>query len=320
MSLGTAIDYRLRYYLAVTPFEDLIAWRGALRLVDKIDDNLVWIDAPQYDALAWGIQDERPSIVGLESGETVQLRYWHGRTQKYIGIGLSGIDPTLIYGTHPASQRLSSELVKEFFLSLDETITRITPVARRLEGLEEEQIARYCFVLALLEQGFRAPVDDKSYLFINGPKHTVPELLSIAESDWVDDLRSMSWLFYDRYQHRLSGQAILNPNFDGSVDVGGADADLILDNCLIDLKTTINPKISKLFLYQILGYVMLDYSDEYRIDKVGFYFSRQGQTIQWPVSDLLEELSGSKTPTLSELRDSFQAMIDKEGLRKLRMV
>ena len=318
-TLGRAIDYRIRYYFSFTPFVDLVAWRGALLLVDKMDDDLVWIDAPQYDALAWGIQDERPSSV-VESGEdVVELRYWRGRTQKYIGIGFSGIEPILIYGPHPASQRLSSELVRKFFLSLDETVTRINPVARRLERSEEEQLARYCFVLSLLEEGFRAPVDDNSLLFVDGPKRTVAELLSIAEPDWVDDLCSMSWLFYDRYQHILSERVILNPNFDGSPDVGGADADLILDNRLIDIKATINPRISRLILYQILGYAILDYSDKYRIDKVGFYFPRQGETIQWPVSDLLKELSGGKPTTLGELRDSFQAMIDKEGMGKLRL-
>ena len=33
-TLGIAIDYRLRYYFAVTPFEDLVAWRGASAVSD----------------------------------------------------------------------------------------------------------------------------------------------------------------------------------------------------------------------------------------------------------------------------------------------
>ena len=45
-TLGRAIDYRIRYYFSVTPFVDLVAWRGSLRLLDKVADDLVWVDAP----------------------------------------------------------------------------------------------------------------------------------------------------------------------------------------------------------------------------------------------------------------------------------
>ena len=229
------------------------------------------------------------------------------------------IASSLAQRDHPTSQRLSSELVRDFSSSLDGTLARISPVARRLERPEEEELARYCFVLSLLEQAFRAPITDNSLFFVDGLKHTVADLLSIPETHWVDDLCSMSWLFYERCIHLLSGQATLNPTFEGSRDVGGADADIILNGWLLDLKATINPSISKLFLYQILGYVMLDYSNEYDIDAAGFYFQRQGLLFQWPVSELLNELSGGRSPSLEELRDNFQAMIVEEGLRTPRL-
>ena len=34
-TLGTAIDYRLRYYFAATPSQDLVAWRGAQMVNDR---------------------------------------------------------------------------------------------------------------------------------------------------------------------------------------------------------------------------------------------------------------------------------------------
>ena len=147
-TLGTAIDYRLRYYFAVTPIKKMVAWRGALSLVDHPVD-LEWVEAPQHDA----------------------------------GTGFCGVPHHFRYRTHPASQRLSSELVKNFFSSLDEVLTRITPVPHRLERPEEELLARYCFVLALFEQGFRAQVNDNSYLFKGGTRHTVADLLSIVEPE-----------------------------------------------------------------------------------------------------------------------------------------
>ena len=38
----------------------------------------------------------------------------------------------------------------------------------------------------------------------------------------------------------------------GSHDVGGTDADLIVDTCLIDNKSTKNPRLDKWWLYQLL--------------------------------------------------------------------
>ena len=90
----------------------------------------------------------------------------------------------------------------------------------------------------------------------------------------------------------------LNPTFGlASLLVGGADADLLLDNTLIDIKTTKDPKFSYLYFNQLMGYVLLHYlgliysnnikkvdaGDEEdlekdflntRIEKIGIYFSR----------------------------------------------
>ncbi|ADN36792.1 hypothetical protein Mpet_2044 [Methanolacinia petrolearia DSM 11571] len=51
---------------------------------------------------------------------------------------------------------------------------------------------------------------------------------------------------------------ILNPTFGlASYLIRGADADLYIDNTLIDIKTTKNPDFSKSHFYQLLGYVLL---------------------------------------------------------------
>ena len=103
-------------------------------------------------------------------------------------------------------------------------------------------------------------------------------------------------MFYDVFESRLLNQAILNPIFDGSRDVGGTDADFILDSCLIEVKSTINLRVTKTWLHQILGYVLLDHSDQYRLHDVGLYLSRQGKFIEWSLYDLIERLMGQKTP------------------------
>jgi hypothetical protein len=170
-------------------------------------------------------------------------------------------------------------------------------------------------VLALFEEVFRAGARPGSPLFLGEAKTTASALLSICQSHWVDDLCSLSWLFHEQFAEVLSNPATLSPTFDGSRDVGGADADLILDGCLIDFKATINPRVTNLLLYQLLGYVFLDYSNQHKMHEVGIYFARQGVHIKWPLPDLLNRLTGGEAPPLDELRGHFKRAVGSASLR-----
>jgi hypothetical protein len=92
------------------------------------------------------------------------------------------------------------------------------------------------------------------------------------------------------------------------VALSGADADIILDGCLIDFKATINPKFERDWLYQVLGYAFLDFEDSYHIHSVGLYLARQGVLIQWPLVTLLKDLTGASV-TLDALREEFRAKV-----------
>lgn len=237
--IGTALDYRLRYYFAVTSPNELFAWRGML------------------------------------------------------GVGGS-----------------EQDLFVDFFASLGNVLDQLQPVRRRLERRQEELIARYCIILALLEQLFRSSeAFFTSPLFEPSPKRSVPELLAIAKDYWVKDLCSLSWAFYEEHGDLLNQPAILNPTFDGSRDVGGADADLVLNGCLLDIKATINPKLTAKMLYQLLGYALLDYTDRHRIREVAIYFARQRKLVRWPLEDLIGTLAGEHALPLNELRDFFKSTI-----------
>ena len=203
-------------------------------------------------------------------------------------------------------------LVQDFFSSLEEKLTLLSPNERVLDQCEEEELNRYCFVLALFEVIFRAGMHSTSPLFSNGPIATVDELLAIPEPDWVDDMCKMSRLFKERSGDLLLGKVILNPTFDGSGGVGGADADLIVDGCLIDMKAIVKPSMGRQKLYQLLGYVLLDYSDQYRLKSAGFYFLRQGVIAKWPLNDLLGLLSEGKALPLEELRERFRQLVKEE--------
>ena len=72
-------------------------------------------------------------------------------------------------------------------------------------------------------------------------------------------------------KHRL----LLNPLFTKSGLVGGADADMILDDTLIDIKTTKSLKFTQEMYNQLLGYYALD-TGKRKITHIGIYFSRYG--------------------------------------------
>jgi hypothetical protein len=106
----------------------------------------------------------------------------------------------------------------------------------------------------------------------------------------VDDIRQLAAHPgpFDGLRQLPAAQRVCGPVFDGSLHVGGADADFILRGQLIDCKATIRPeRMGRAELYQIAGYLLLDYSDSYSIESVGLYLSRQGALIDWNVADFL---------------------------------
>ena len=117
-----------------------------------------------------------------------------------------------------------------------------------------------------------------------------------------------SWI---ALEHRPFDDFVLNPTFEGSGDIGGADADVILDNCLLDIKSTVKAGIQKLWLYQLLGYVLLDYSDRFELSMVGFYMARQGKFMEWPIDNLLETLSAKHNRSLADLRGEFHHLLQE---------
>lgn len=93
---------------------------------------------------------------------------------------------------------------------------------------------------------------------------------------------------------KASDFCALNPTFgEASLEVGGADADIIIDGTLIDVKTTKSGKINTRRFHQLVGYYLLtqiggingDHSIE--IDQLGIYYSRYGELPTFPIASLL---------------------------------
>ena len=100
--------------------------------------------------------------------------------------------------------------------------------------------------------------------------------------------------------------------------VGGADADLILDGCLIDIKSTIKARITNIDLYQIIGYALLDYYDSFNIHSLGLYMARQSELLTWAVPELLDHVMGGYPEHLDVLRGDFHEMLMEHLLNSMR--
>ncbi|MFG2298382.1 hypothetical protein [Streptomyces sp. NPDC048603] len=90
-----------------------------------------------------------------------------------------------------------------------------------------------------------------------------------------------------------------------------ADADLVVDGLLLDFKSTKHPfarGLSKHTANQLLGYLLLDTADRYRIDTLGLYLTRSGVLASWPVEDYLN-LLGTCRRDLPTLRTVFAELL-----------
>jgi hypothetical protein len=82
---------------------------------------------------------------------------------------------------------------------------------------------------------------------------------------------------------------------------------------VIDFKTTIHPKLDPLWLYQVLGYVLLEAERHLGLEGMGFYLVRQGKFVGWTLQSLIPALTGSKSTTIEHLRRGFKGSISIEA-------
>ena len=135
-------------------------------------------------------------------------------------------------------------------------------------GKLDDEIIRTTVILAQIDIYFR-----------QGMMH--PDLGIVEEGD-IQDLRNLISLV-DTDLFKAESHCYLNPTFGyGSELVGGADADLIVDDTLIDVKTTKFLSFTQEQYSQLIGYYILsklgkiNESEDIQISRIGIYFSRHG--------------------------------------------
>ena len=131
------------------------------------------------------------------------------------------------------------------------------------------------------------------------PKKT----LATIDSKITADLILLSKQFYEQHIRTVlkAKNVQIGRTLAGSADIGGADFDLLVDGCLIDLKATRRATISTQHLRQLVGYWLLDYNDAFKIRRVAVSLLRHGDTEYFDIErDLLPVASAS------ELRRAFR--------------
>jgi len=135
-------------------------------------------------------------------------------------------------------------------------------------GKFDDEIIRTAVILAQMDIYYRQGV--------------VHPNLGIVEEGDIQDLRNLISLV-DLDLFKAKNHCYLNPTFGyGSTLVGGADADLIVDNTLVDIKTTKYLSFSQEHYNQLIGYYILsklgkiNESEDIPISRIGIYFSRHG--------------------------------------------
>ncbi|MEN6519302.1 MAG: hypothetical protein ABFC38_14200 [Methanospirillum sp.] len=245
------------------------------RFTEEFKKPRVSINAP---ILATPISKD-PNLVGMAFDYL--LRYHIGRLNRVKQIPEKWIAYTayrLIETKFPGS---------ELARNAEHTIIRGRIESERFHGSGElpETLLTSCCELAQVERIYRS-------------KFSVVETTKIGE-DEIEDLRQL-YSILDKDAFVATSRCLLNPTFgDASLLVGGADADLIIDDLLVDIKTTKKIEVSRDYFNQLIGYALLHQINQQNhgnvrdpdasLSRVGIYFSRYAYLWTVNLDDIIPE-------------------------------
>lgn len=120
---------------------------------------------------------------------------------------------------------------------------------------------------------------------------------SVDEKD-IKDLKEIISLV-DPNIFKAKKVCLLNPTFGKASNlVGGADVDLVIDDMIIDIKTTKNLEFTRDFFNQIMGYFVLykiggidNLPAKHNINRLGIYYARYGFLCIINVKDIIDDKS-----------------------------
>lgn len=181
-----------------------------------------------------------------------------------------------------------------------------------LQALTEHERTSLLYILLAILDGIGRGKDIPDYLYkalgVVG-KFLPAALTPILDESLVEDLNKLLFSIDSAWAGNIGlvsqkSKYHCNPSFAGSHLVKGADAQIILDGCLIDVRTTLKSHpFSKENFFQQIAYTLLDFTDQYKIHTLVWYYSRQQAVFHYPVAKLFHALQEKR----SEFRDYLEA-------------
>ena len=147
-------------------------------------------------------------------------------------------------------------------------------------GLLSEDLIRSALLLATIDPIYRAGVGHDN--------------IGVIDERDMEDLQHLMAIV-DENNFIARQLALINPTFGkASHLVGGADADLVIDDIIIDIKTVKKLTLDRKTYDQIMGYYTLhqiasvgELEPKLNINKVGIYFARHAYLHIMPIADMV---------------------------------
>ncbi len=196
-----------------------------------------------------------------------------------------------------------SEIHKKVQLILDEAKQQHD--AYLANGHVTDTLLRSCLLLAQLDPIFRRNL-------------IVPDLGYVNDGDVLDLRRLLTSVRSEFFQPQ--SVCLLDPTFGaGSVLVGGADVDLVLDDALVEIKTTKEPRLQQDHYNQIIGYYLLSTFGSidgappgHTIQRVAIYSARYATLHLFPIETIASQA------TFASFTDWFSARAKQEFKNRQR--
>jgi hypothetical protein len=222
-----------------------------------------------------------------------------------LGPGLAQIETMENVWYRKRREKIATKLIASFRkFSAD-----VRPERRRLTAQSEERLCRYCILFAYLDWIGRAPGANSALeIMVSYATPKIREMLSYVDSKIVADVVRLSRLFHERHIELMASfrKVSVGGTLEGSADLR-ADFDLLVDGCLMEIKTSRKAGITTTYLRQLIGCWLLDYDDALKIRSFGICLTRHGHTEYFDIrKDLLR---GDKSP--AELRKKFRTELRK---------
>jgi hypothetical protein len=206
------------------------------------------------------------------------------------------------------NRRRLQEVFDRFLDDHRARIAELRPATRTLTDPDERKLAADCVVLGMLEQPVRVgdsrpPVLTRHLAGLHGPD----DLLAVVPPAVIDDMVALSTVGIARLGplREASDRVAVA----GSTHLDSANADMVIGDLLLELRISTRPALHREWLYQLLGAVLLDLADEFKIRTAGFYLPRQDALVTWPAEELVSTAAGNPAVTISRAREEFHDLL-----------